>query len=100
MIGQDKDLSVIRGGLAPPPFPRVVRPRTPHRSKHISPEDPRADIFETTDGEVVINTRVAAVFSRHGVEHACFEQPLVQHKGADPEWIFKALALARTKSVD
>jgi hypothetical protein len=100
MISQDEYLSVIRRILSPPTFPRVVWPRASHRAKHISPEDPRADIFETTGGEVIVNTRFSTVFARHGVEGARFEHPLVQRKAADPERIFKALTWASTISVN
>src|SRR5690606_13882002 len=52
MLGQHKGWYMIRRTLSPPAAPTVIRPRTAHRAEHITTENPRVDILETTHNEV------------------------------------------------
>ncbi len=94
MIGENENGSVIRRIFAPPPLPRVVRPRASHRPKHVSPDNPRADVVEATCDEVIINACFPTILAHHGVKGPRFESPFVQCKTANPERIFKALTWA------
>src|SRR3984893_2400902 len=45
MMRQHKSRHMIWRFLAPPSFPRVIWPRTADRSKHVSSQNPRADVL-------------------------------------------------------
>jgi hypothetical protein len=85
--------------FAPPPLPRVVRPRASHWPKHVAPDDPRSNVVKATCHEVVINPRFPAILVDHGVKSARFEGSFVQCKSTDPKWILKALTWATAVSV-
>src|SRR5579864_6994475 len=55
MVRQDKRGYVIRGLFTPPPLPRLVRPGTAHRSKHVPSENPRANVFHASPRPLIIN---------------------------------------------
>jgi hypothetical protein len=57
MMCKHEGRSVIRGIVAPPPLPSVVGPGAAYGSKHVSPDDPRADVVEATRDEVIVNAR-------------------------------------------
>src|SRR6266478_8425021 len=91
VIGENENGSVIRRIFAPPPLPRVVRPRASHRPKHVSPDDPRADVVEATCDEVIINACFPTILAHHSVKSTRFEGPFVECKSTNPEWILEAL---------
>src|SRR6266851_4587559 len=94
--GENEDRSVIRRIFAPPPLPSVVRPRASHRPKHVSPDDPRADVFEATCDEVIINACFPTILAHHSLKSTRFEGPFVECKSTNPEWILKALTWTST----
>jgi hypothetical protein len=96
MIGENEDGSVIRRIFAPPPLPSVVGPRAAHRPKHVSPDDPCADVVKATCDEVIINACFPAILAHHSVKSARFEGPFVECKSPNPEWILEALTWAST----
>jgi hypothetical protein len=52
----------------------VVGPRPAHRTEHVAPHDPRADVVEAFLGEAIVDAALAAVLAQHRVEHPRREQ--------------------------
>src|ERR1700730_18929002 len=60
---EHEDRSVIWWIFTPPTLPSVVGPWAAHGSKHVSPNDPRADVVEATCDEVIINASCPAILA-------------------------------------
>src|ERR1700722_370939 len=97
MVCQDKCSYMIGRLLAPPPFPRVVRPRTAYRSKHVPSENPRADVLHAPSCPFIIHTSRAPFLPVHLLPCAREEKPFEQLKAANSEGILETLA--RTSGV-
>src|SRR5215510_7317805 len=78
MMGQNEDRRVIWRLVAPPALPALVRPRTAHRAKHISPENPRADIRKTQLGRFVVDACLAIRLAMHSAPEARAKNPVHQ----------------------
>ena len=100
MMRQNERRHVIRRLFTPPPFPLLVRPWTAHRSEHVSPEDPGADVVETLRGEIVIDSRFPFVTAVLLLPGARMEEPIEQLRPAHAERILKILVRTGTKTVD
>jgi hypothetical protein len=64
VIRQDEYGDVIHGILAPPTPPAFVWPWTTNRLKHISAEDPCADVPEASSGKRIVDARFPAIASK------------------------------------
>src|SRR5215470_17508954 len=64
--------------LRPPSSPRIIRPRAPHRPKHVASQNPRANIFHSSPRPFVIHTGRATVLPVHLFPRADGEEPLKQ----------------------
>src|SRR5580700_7959069 len=97
MVCQDKRTYMIGRLVAPPSFPRVIRPRTAHRSKHVPSENPRADVIHAPPCPLIIHTSRAPFLPVHLLPCARGEKPFEQLKAANSERILETLA--RTNGV-
>ncbi len=77
MVGKHEYGCVVRWVLAPPALPRTIGPLPSDRSEHVATQDPRTDIFEPADREVVINACRAAILSKHLSKRTRGEGPFV-----------------------
>jgi len=82
---------VVRGIVAPPPLPGFVRPWTANWAEHVSPHDPRADVFKSTHRKLIINARAAALATKHLLERPRLKRPFVQGHTAKTERVSKVL---------
>src|SRR5690606_33276005 len=64
--------------VAPPPFPRLIRPRAAYWPEHVAAYDPGANVVEALLDELIIYAFRAAGFSEHPPERACLKHPFVQ----------------------
>src|SRR6185369_4714912 len=79
MVGQDEDRHMVRWIGAPPAFPLKVRQGSAHRSEHVAPHDPGADILERTYRQVVVDAGRAAISPQDvPLEGAGWNDPLVE----------------------
>jgi hypothetical protein len=65
-------------------------------AEHVSPHDPRADVFKSTHRKPII-ARAAALATENLLERARLERPFVQGHTAKPERVSKVLV--RTSAV-
>src|SRR5271155_1961883 len=63
VMSKHKDRSMKRRIIAPPPFPRIVFPRTSNRPKHIPANTPRANFSKSLCGSVPVNARAPAALT-------------------------------------
>src|ERR1051325_6554206 len=91
MVGQDEGRNMIGWLLAPPSFPCVVRPRSAHRSKHVTAQNPRAYVLHTPPRPLVINTSRTTFVAVHLLPCARREKPLKQFRTSNAKGIFNAL---------
>src|SRR5258708_6469941 len=64
MMGKNKRRDMIWRLLAPPSFPRFIRPRTTHRSEHVPPQNPSADVLHGSLCPLIIDSCRAAFLGR------------------------------------
>ena len=84
MVRQNEDLSVVKGDFCPTILSKFRRASGPRTGPNIiAAHNPRADIVEAADGEIVVNAGGAVFFTDHALEGASGEEPLVQSHGAD-----------------
>src|ERR1022692_3601170 len=100
MMCEHKDRGVERRIVAPPPLPDVIGPRSTNWSKHVSSQDPCADIGKTSCREVVIDARCATLAAVHPLERTGRENPIVQGDAADSNWISEVLVRACAVAID
>src|ERR1043166_9156587 len=65
IVGKYEYRDMVRRVVAPPSFPALVGPGAAHGSKHISSQDPRADVRKTARGKFVVGSRRAALAAEH-----------------------------------
>src|SRR5918911_3899503 len=63
VVRENKNGHVIRWVAAPPTLPALVRPGPAHRSEHVAPQDPRADVGLAAGDEVVVYARGATLLA-------------------------------------
>ena len=63
VVRENEDGHVVGWVLAPPTLPAFVRPGPAHRSEHVAPQDPRADVGLAACGEVVVYARGATLLA-------------------------------------
>src|SRR5262249_42379389 len=85
---------------APPPRPRRVRPRPADRSEHVPAEDPRPDVLEPADGEVIVHAGDPLALSVHLLERAGLEEPLEHRLAPDAERVLEILIGAGAESIE
>src|SRR6185437_16175874 len=100
VMREDKNRNVIRGLSAPPSLPALVRPGTPHRTKHVPAENPGTHSGETLFGDSVIDSTLAAILALHPAPHARVEKPLEQLRTAHPEGILQILTGSRAVAIE
>jgi hypothetical protein len=100
VVGQHKDLRVVRRIVAPPSLPRIVGPRASDRSEHIAPYDPRTNVVEPARYKAVIYASRAALISKHLLKRSGGEGPFVQRYAADTERIVEILVGAGAIAVE
>jgi hypothetical protein len=67
----------------------LVRPVAADRTEHVSPEDPSADVLETTRHDVVVDAGLATILADHLLEDARVPDPIVQRSAPAPERFFE-----------
>ena len=77
VIREHEDGSVVRGIVAPPSLPVVIRPGATDGSEHVTAEDPCPNIVETTRREVVIDAAHATIFTLHLPKCAGGDYPIM-----------------------
>lgn len=100
VVSQHEHRSVEWRIFAPPTLPGLVRPGPSDGPKHVTTDDPRSDVVETTSGEIVVDTRRPAVVPKNALHGASGEHPIVQGHAANAERVLKVLARAGTVSID
>src|SRR3979490_3423302 len=63
VMRQHEDRRVIRGLVAPPALPAVVRPRASDRTEHIAPKNPGTDSGKALLRKSVIDSRLSIVIA-------------------------------------
>jgi len=99
MVGQHKDLRVVRRIISPPSLPRIVRPRASDGPEHVASQDPRTDVVEPARGKAVIYASRAVRIANHLLKGSRWEKPLVQRLATDTERIIETLIRAGTEAV-
>src|SRR5262249_20619127 len=94
VMGEHEHRRVVGRLIAPPALPTLPRPRPPHRTKHVAPDDPGADALETLLGERVVDPGLAALFSVHPAPGARLEEPLHEVEPTHTDRILQILARA------
>src|SRR3989441_12079016 len=61
---------VIRRLVAPPALPAVVRPRAPHWTEHVAPENPGTDSGKALLRDSIVDSRLSIVMAVHLPPHA------------------------------
>ncbi len=100
VVGEDENRSVVRRIVAPPSLPNVVWPGAADRTEHVSANDPRADIVEAASDKLVVNPGGAAILAKHLSKGACAEDPFVQRRAADAQWIDEILIGAGAVAIE
>src|SRR6266849_6727919 len=100
MVCEDKRRYVIRRLLPPPSFPRVIWPRTAHRSEHVPPENPRAQVLHAPPRPLIIRTSRAPFLPLHLLPGTRGEKPLEQLRAANSERILEALARTSGETIN
>src|SRR5262249_4361521 len=100
MMGEHKNVSMVRRIRAPPSFPGIILPGSSNRPEHIAAQDPRADIVERLKGKIVIDAPGPAAFALHLLENLCALEPPVQLESANPKGIIQILAGPGAKPID
>ena len=80
-----------REEFAPPSLPAFIGPRTTHRSKHVPPNDPCANVLKTTRDKVIVSIRGPTLLTVYSVKSACPKRPLVQCRPTHTEWVLETL---------
>src|SRR3981081_382062 len=91
MMSKNKRRHMIWRLLAPPSFPRFIRPRTTHRSEHVPPQNPSADVLHGSLCPLVIDASRTAFLAVHLLPRARGEEPLEQLRAANAERIVETL---------
>src|SRR6202030_1390354 len=97
VVGEDEGRRVIRGIVAPPALPRVVRPFAADRAEHIAAEDEGAEAFRRGAGEAIVSP---AVFPDHRSKGPGRVEPTVQLLAPFAERMLQALVRAGPEAVD
>jgi hypothetical protein len=91
---------VIHRVLAPPTPPALVRPWTANRPKHISAEDPCADVLETSSGELIVYASFPAISTKQLLLNGSSgDQPTMKRSAANAQWIVDVLVWASAETV-
>jgi hypothetical protein len=84
---------------APPALPALVQPRAAHRTEHVSSEDPRADIFDSARGEILVGSRLALRVPEHLLKGSRWVEPFMQCRSPLAQGIGGVLIGARPEAV-
>src|SRR6266853_1346158 len=90
VVRQNKDWDMIGRRIAPPSLPRFIRPWSTNRSKHVSPQDPRAYVLHATSRPFVVQARRATFFPVHLLPCASRKKPFFFNDTAPTERIIQA----------
>ena len=100
VVREDERGDVIRRLLSPPPAPRLVRPRTTHRTEHVAAEDPRAVASHAARGEVLVDAGASSFHAVHRAEGQRVGEPPVELHSVFAERMLEPLIGTRAKSID
>src|ERR1700730_6597194 len=92
MVGQDKRRDMVWRFLAPPPFPRVIRPGATHRSEHVPTKNPRANVVHSSSRPLIVDTSRTTLLPVHLLPRPRGEEPLEQFRATHAERIVETLA--------
>jgi len=70
MMGKYKDGCAKGRSFAPPSLPAFIGRGTTHRSKHVPPNDPGANVLKTTRDKVVVRIRSPALLAVYSITFA------------------------------
>jgi hypothetical protein len=100
VIRKHKYGDVVHRVLAPPTPPTLIRPWTTNRPEHIPAKDPRADILETSNSIVIVDTGFPAIVTKHLLlKGSSGHRPSMQRSTANTEWIVDVLVWASAETV-
>src|SRR5262249_54370761 len=100
MVREYENFRVIGRVVPPPSFPVLVRPRPANGPEHVPAEDPRADVVNAAHGKVVVYAGFSTVSAEHLLERPRSENPCVQRRTADAQWVLQALLRSGAIAVD
>jgi hypothetical protein len=100
VLGENKNRSVVRRSVAPPALPRVIRPWSANRPKHVAPNNPRADTLEAARHHVIVNPSRAAIVAMHLLVGPSGKLPTEYRQAANANWILEALVWAGTVAIE
>src|SRR5580692_6653528 len=100
VMSQHKDWHVIRGLLAPPAFPGLVRPGASNRPEHVAPDDPGANPGKALLRHSIIDSRLPVDFAVHLAPRARMKKPIHQFRTAHAERILQVLVRAGAVAID
>src|SRR6185437_8995962 len=97
VVGEDEGRRVIRGIVAPPALPRIVRPFAADRAEHVAAEDEGAETFRPGAGEAIVSP---AVLPQHRSKGPGRIEPVVQLPAALAERMLQTLVRPGPEAVD
>jgi hypothetical protein len=97
VLGEHKDWSMVDRVVAPPSLPTVVRPGPADWAKHVAAHNPGADVFETSDHHIVIQTRRSSLRAVHLVVATGGELPS-EERPSTPTGLERSWLGRRSKS--
>lgn len=100
VVGEHEHGDVIHRVVAPPTPPTLVRPGTTNWPKHVSAEDPRADVLESSSGKLIVDARFPAIATKQLLlKGSSGDQPTMQRSAANAQWIVDVLVWASAETV-
>ncbi len=100
MMCQHKRRDAVRRIIAPPSFPRIVRPCAANRAEHITAQNPGAYILHSSLGPLIVNARRATLMPVHLLPGLRREKPLEQLRSTEAERILDALVSAGSVAIE
>jgi hypothetical protein len=100
VVCEHENRDVIDRVLAPPTPPALIRPWTTNRPKHISTEDPCADVLEASSGKLIVDARFPAIATEELLlDRPSGDQPTMKQSAANAQWIVDVLVWASAETV-
>jgi hypothetical protein len=99
-MGEHKDRRVIRRLVSPPTSPTFIQPRPTDRSKHVAPENIRADLIEALRRDSVVDAGLTVFIAVHPLPGARGKEPVKHFESANSERILKILIRPGAEAID
>jgi len=101
MVCEHEDRYVIDRVLAPPPAPAFIWPGAPDGPKHVSSQNPRADVMETPRGVIIVDAGFSCVAAKQVfLKGSSGERPGVQRAPTHTQWIVQILVRSSAKAIE